>query len=311
MKEIIAPVSSEIIEEELKKVWFVRPTNFGNNTIYIFNYHQSPILMDEVGRLRELTFRAAGGGTGKEADIDKYDTAEIPYDQLIVWDPQRKEILGGYRFMLCHKAPKDENGDYVLATSRLFNFSDQFIEKFIPYTLELGRSFVQPKYQSTSNSRQGIFALDNLWDGLGAITINNPNLKYFFGKVTMYPKYTTEAKEMVLFFVKKYFADKEGLVSFKKPLDHKFDLEKLNAIFTGTSYFEDYKILSQRVRALGENIPPLINAYMNLSPTMKMFGTALNENFGDVEESAIMITIDDIYKTKKQRHIESYSPQMK
>lgn len=305
MKPIIPPVAKEILEKELTENKFVRKTNYNDNEIYSITYHDSPNLMREIGRLRELTFRAAGGGTGKELDIDDYDIADNPYRQLIVWCPKEKEILGGYRYIVCKDTPTDNGGNIILATSRLFKFSKTFIKDYLPYVIELGRSFVQPIYQSSKSGKKGLFALDNLWNGLGALVVNNPNAKYFFGKVTMFRSFNQRARNMILYFLEKHFSDKDNLIRPHNPLKININKELKN-IFTGRTYSEDYKILSQNVRALGENIPPLINAYMSISPTMKTFGTVLNESFGNVEETCIMVTIDDIYNTKMERHILTY-----
>jgi hypothetical protein len=305
MKEIIAALPREEIYAELTPKKLLRKTNKGGNEIYVVTHHDSPAIMHEIGRLREITFREAGGGTGNETDIDNFDTAEKPYSQLIVWDPDAKEILGGYRYFLCGDAPKDKDGNINLATSRLFHFSEDFINNYLPYTLELGRSFVQPKYQSSKAGAKALFALDNLWDGLGALIVNHP-IKYFFGKITMYMHFHTEARNLIQYFFKKYFRDKENLVYPKEPVDFKFDVEAMKKLFVGENYKEDYKILTQSVRQLGENIPPLINAYMNLSPSMKTFGTINNEKFGNVLETGIILTIKDIYEVKVDRHIETY-----
>lgn len=267
--------------------------------------------MREVGRLRELSFRKAGGGTGEEIDIDSFDISENPYHQLIVWDPKAGEILGGYRYILCSEASTDKNGVVELATSPLFHFSDKFLNEFIPHTIELGRSFVQPAYQSIRRGRKSLYALDNLWDGLGALTVDHPEIKYFFGKVTMYPHFNTEARNLILHFIHQQFPDPDNLITPITPLETNTDISEMNQIFTGSSFKENYRILSQQVRKLGENIPPLINAYMSLSPSMRSFGTAINTHFGDVEETGIIITISDVYEAKKSRHISTYMPFLK
>lgn len=306
MRPIIEPVDRELIEKELTEDKLLRKTNNGNNLLYVITHHDSPNVMLEIGRLRELAFRVAGGGTGKDVDIDLYDTMPNPYKQILVWDPAEKEILGGYRYYICSEAVTDVDGNCNLATARLFRFSKKFREDYMPHMIELGRSFVQPAYQSTNRKGKGIYAMDNLWDGLGAIWMKNPHIKYFFGKVTMYTTYHREARDLILYFMKKYFGDKENLVLPFEPLEITTDQRLLDSILCGGNYREDYKILSQNVRARGENIPPLINAYMNLSPTMKVFGTAMNYGFGDVEETAIMITVNDMYDEKIERHIKSY-----
>ncbi len=306
MKDIVAPLPKNEIYAELTPDKLLRKTNKGGNEIYVVTYHDSPAIMHEIGRLREITFRDAGGGTGKERDIDAYDTADTPYKQLIVWDPDAKEILGGYRYILCNDAPRDENGEVLLATSRLFEFSPKFMEDYLPYSLELGRSFVQPTYQSSKAGAKALFALDNLWDGLGALTVDHPEIKYFFGKITMYSHFNTKARNLIQYFFKKYFRDKENLVYPKIPVEFDFDIAAMEKLFVGDDYKEDYKILIQNVRLFGENVPPLINAYMNLSPSMKTFGTVNNEKFGNVLETGIIVTIKDIYEVKVDRHIETY-----
>lgn len=306
MKDIIAPVSKEALLAELTPDKLMRKTNKGDNEIYIITHHDSPNVMREIGRVREITFRDAGGGTGEDIDIDEYDINNDPYKQLIVWDPQAREIIGGYRYILCNNLPVDEHGMVPLATTHLFKFSGKFIKEYLPYTVELGRSFVQPHYQSSRAGAKALFALDNLWDGLGALIVDHPEMKYFFGKVTMYTHFHLQARNLILYFFHKYFKDNENLVIPLRPMALGINEEEMEKVFDGGSYREDYKILSQKVREFGENIPPLINAYMNLSPSMKTFGTVINDEFGGVEETGIIVTISDIYEAKKDRHIETY-----
>lgn len=303
---VIPPVDIDLIESELTPERRLRNTNRANNEIYIVDAHNAPNVMREVGRLREETFRAAGGGTGKEVDIDCFDTMDPPCRQLIVWDPQEKKILGGYRYILGKDILVEGNVPRI-ATSHLFRFSDKFIKEYLPFTIELGRSFVRKEYQSSKMGAKALFALDNLWDGLGALTVENPEIKYLFGKVTMYPTYNQECRNMILFFLNKYFPDRDNLIEPFKPLCTNADNSKISSFFCGKTFAEDYKILNNRVREIGFNIPPLVNAYMGLSPTMRMFGTAINDEFGDVEESGILITIDEIFEEKKKRHISSYA----
>jgi hypothetical protein len=300
-----APV--EEIMNELTRVTLLRKTNNGNNEVYLFNSHSSPLLMNEVGRIRELTFRHAGGGTGKSIDIDEYDMSEdYPQKQLIVWDPDNHEIVGGYRFI--HRERHEHNFTVDrFASSSYFTFSRKFRRRYLRHTMELGRSFVRPEYQTGAMGRKSLFALDNLWDGLGAIVIDNPQVRYLFGKVTMYTHFNIDARNMILYFMKKHFTDKDGIAVPADPINIDIHEDDMKKIFTGRSFREDYKILSQEVRKLGENVPPLIHAYMSLSPTMKCFGTFINHHFGDVEETGIMITVRDMYIDKVNRHLASYS----
>lgn len=306
MQNIVPPVDVALIESELTPDKFIRETNNGKNLIYIVNYHNAPNLVREICRLREVTFRNSGGGTGKELDIDSFDTGHNPYNQLVVWNPEYKEVVGGYRYIRCGDADKDENGNLRLATSGLFDLSEKFVKEILPVTIELGRSFVQPNFQPVAGNRKGLFSLDNIWDGLGAITVDNPDIKYFYGKVTMYRHFNIKARDMILYFLKTYFPDPEVLLRPKFPLTITTDEQYLNSLFKDLDYKEGYKVLKHEVSELGEHIPPLVNTYMNLSPTMKSFGTALNSTFGEVEETGILVTIADIYESKKERHLNTY-----
>ncbi len=292
MKPLIAPVDARLVEKELTTKHFMRDTANGGNRIYIFRATECPNAMHEVGRLRELAFRDAGGGTGEPTDIDEYDLAPDGYQQLIVWNPVKMQIVGGYRFIVSRSEhPKN------LSTEHYFHFSDKFRHDYLPHTIELGRSFIQPEYQ------RSLYALDNLWNGLGTVMVDNPDMEYLLGKVTMYGDYDRMARDLLLYFLRKYFEDRDALVVPICPIELDIDNEQMAMIFTGRSYDEDYKILSKEIRKLSSTIPPLINSYMNLSPTMKVFGTVRNSDFGNVDETGILIKIADIYPRKVERHL--------
>ena len=305
-QEIIQPVDRELIKSELTPEKQLRLTNKSNNEIYIVTAHNSPNVMREIGRLREIAFREAGGGTGKALDIDEFDTCDNCYKQLIVWNPEAEDILGGYRYQFGTEWEIMPNGQPHLATSHMFHFSEKFMKEYVPYTVELGRSFVSLPYQSSRMGAKSLFALDNLWDGLGALVVLNPEIKFFFGKMTMYPSYIRRGRDMILYFLKKHFDDKENLIVPMKPLKIETDQKELEQLFCKDDFRADYVILNTEIRKLGYNIPPLVNAYMNLSPTMRLFGTAINYGFGDVEETGILIAIDEILEDKRKRHIDSF-----
>lgn len=307
MEEIIERVPRELIKKELTHDKLIRMTNKSNNEVYVVTWQDSPNTVREIGRLREIAFRAAGGGSGLSMDLDEFDTKENPYKQIVVWDPEEEEILGGYRYMLGKDTPLDENGQPILATSHMFKFSEKFIKEYLPNTVELGRSFVTLEYQSTRMGSKSLFALDNLWDGLGAIIVIEPSVKYLFGKFTMYPSYDRYARDLILYFLNKHFADHEGLVYPMQPLQLEHDPEELKGIFVEEEFKKDYRILNKAVHKCGLNIPPLVNAYMGLSPTMKLFGTAINDGFGDVEETGILIAVDEILQEKRMRHIDTFA----
>ncbi len=287
-----------MLEAELKPEYLLRRTNNAGNLIYAVRAKACPNIMAEIGRLREMSFRMAGGGTGDAVDIDADDMADDGYIQLFVWDPDAREIIGGYRYIVCH-SPNQPH----LSTEHYFRFSELFRREYLPYTIELGRSFVQPRYLRT-RSAKSLYALDNLWDGLGALSVRNPGMRYFFGKVTMYGHYDRKARNMLIYFLRKYFPDPDGLVEPIHPVDMNIDHSLKEKIFSGGGYLEDYKILVGELRKRGEFIPPLINSYMGLSPTMRVFSTVSNSEFGEVEETGILIKIADIYPEKMERHIK-------
>ena len=304
-KEIIAPIDKVILKQELNSERFIRKTRKGDNEIYIVNQHNAPNTLLEIGRLREVTFRASGGGTGEEIDLDEFDTNEICYEQLIVWSPEDEEIIGGYRYIKCENTLNLPSKEILLSTSHYFDFSEKFIANYLPHTIELGRSFVQPNFQPSVNPKKGLFALDNIWDGLGALVVNNPQIKYFFGKVTMYPSYNIETRDFLLHFMHHYFPDRENLMQPFHPLIQNYDASYFDNLLKDLDFKEGFKILNSYSKERGEFIPPLVNIYMGLSPSMKTFGTAVNAEFGDVEETGILVTIADIYIEKTERHIQS------
>ncbi len=307
MEKIIDRIPRDVLKRELTEDKRLRFTNKSNNEVYIITGDTAPNVLLEIGRLREIAFRDAGGGTGKAYDLDEFDTGEDAYKQLIVWDPEHGEILGGYRYLLGKDWKLDAEGQPCLATSHMFRFSERFMREYAPYTIELGRSFVTLEYQSTRMGTKGLYALDNLWDGLGALVVIEPSVRFLFGKFTMYPTYDRMARDMILYFLKKHFPDSEQLISPMKPLLLEHDSSVFESIFTESDFRADYKILNREVRKLGYNIPPLVNAYMNLSPTMRLFGTAINDGFGDVEETGILIAVDEILAEKRMRHIDTFA----
>ncbi len=305
----IAPrVDRELIKKELKQKHFLRKSNFGNKEIYVTTAHLSPNIMREIGRLREISFASEGGGTGKEVDIDQYDTMDDPYccKQLFVWSPEDEEIVGAYRFIHGSNMMRREDGSIVTPTADQYQFSQEFINDYLPYTVELGRAFVQPAYQPSTNIRKGLYSLDNLWDGLGCLALEIPETRYFFGKITMYGDIDPKTRDMILFFYQKYFPDRDGLVWPYEKVDIHSDYNELVQLFCGRNYKEDYQILLRSARARGSMVPPLINAYMNLSPTMRSFGTCPNHHLSGTTDTGILITLNDIFPDKRQRYLESY-----
>jgi len=306
MEPIIEPVPREALLAELNPDTLLRTTNRAGNELYVVG-PESVNVIREIGRLREIAFRADGGGTGKPLDIDEFDTdPAYGYKQLVLWDPEAQEIIGGYRFCICDKAVFNRDGQPILTSSHMFQFTKKFIRQYLPYTLELGRSFVSVEYQSSKAGAKALFALDNLFDGIAAIGIlYNRRIKYFFGKATIYRGYPTEAREMIMVFLRKYFGRHSRLIRIRKEVkvEHPHRYSKL---FKGLDFKEGYKVLKAEISKMGVFIPPLVNTYMNLSPTMDYFGTGINDEFGDVYDSGLMINFEDLYPEKRQRHLDSF-----
>lgn len=302
------PVEKELLKQELSERHFLRRTNYGNKEIYITTAHRSPNVMQEIGRLREISFASEGGGTGQPVDIDEFDTLPDPYcfKQLIVWDPVDEEIVGGYRFIHGTNMFRDASGEFLTPMAHLFHYSDEFIEKYLPYTIEMARAWVQPAYQPSHNLRKGMYSLDNLWDGLGAVGIEVPETHYFMGKVTAYPDMNPRIKALLFYYLKKHFPDRDGLVRPRVPLQLDVDLNELDKVLCGNNFKEDFQIIQREARAVNEFIPPLFNAYINLSPTMRVFGSAFNEEFGNTDETGIIVKLFDIFPEKKGRYFETY-----
>ena len=311
MEPVIEPVSREALMAELTPQTLLRTTNRAANELYVVGPEAVNVIR-EIGRLREIAFRAGGGGTGKELDIDEFDTdPAFGYKQLVLWDPEARELIGGYRFCLCDQALFNREGQPVLTSSHMFHFSKKFIKQYLPYTLELGRSFVSVDYQSSKAGSKSLYALDNLFDGIGALgVLYKKRIKYFFGKATIYREYPTEVREMIMCFLRHYFGKGHRLLKIRQEVKvEKSARRRYYKLFKGLDFKEGYRILKAEVQKQGVSIPPLVNTYMNLSPTMIYFGTGINDEFGDVYDSGILITFMEMYPEKRQRHSDSFLKQ--
>lgn len=301
MKPIIAPVETEILLHELEG-HLLRPSNKAGNLIYDITAHECPNVMREIGRLREISYRAGGGGTGKELDIDDQDIMPRPYHQLIVWDPDNNQIIGGYRYLFGHEA-EIRNGQPFITSAHLFHYSERFIRDYLPNTIEFGRAFVQPMYQKREMGVKALFALDNIWDGIGAVLFNHPEMRYMIGKVTIYPGYNEQARELIYAYLDRYHKGEQGLIEPYHPL---LSQPLTHSPFEGEDKQENYHILQHAVREQGTVIPPMFTAYLNLTNDLQFFGNAINDEFGDVLESGIMVDLETVYPEKKERYINSY-----
>lgn len=309
MKPIIPPVDRELLKAELNEETLLRDTNRAGNKLYVVGPDAKNVIR-EIGRLREIAFRNDGGGTGEPLDIDKFDTdPAYGYRQLVLWDPDAEQIIGGYRFCICDEAVYDRYGQPILTSSHMFQFSDKFLNDYLPYTLELGRSFVSVEYQSSKAGAKTLYALDNLFDGIAALgVLYKKRINHFFGKMTIYKEYPKQARELIMVFLRKYFGKRSRLIKIRKEVKVS-NPRRYRKLFNADNFKDDYKILKAEVMKCGVSIPPLVNTYMNLSPSMIFFGTGINDEFGDIYDSGILITFEDLYPEKIDRHSNSFARQ--
>lgn len=298
-KNIIHKIDSRLLKKELNKSQLLGITS-DNKKILLTDKDNSPNVLNELARLREVTFRKVGEGTGKRLDLDNYDNY---YRQIILWDDYELEIVGSYRFGIGREII-DKFSFEGFYTSSLFNFSDEFKKNYLVDSIELGRSFVQEKYWNTR-------ALDYLWMGIGAFIAKNPQIKYMFGGVSISNSYPELAKDMMVYYFNKWFPPKKNLAISKAP--YVFNEEKttsLSKIFTGQNNKDDYKILKVSLKNLGVAIPILYKHYTELCDEdgvqFLAFGTdALFENCID---GLILVDISKIREEKLQRYIEPFLP---
>ena len=298
MQAIIPEVDRDLLEKELEG-HLLRPSNKADNLIYDITSHECPNVMREIARLREISYRDGGGATGREMDIDEMDTMPKPYHQLLVWDQEHRQIIGGYRYLL---GSEIRDGQPFITSAHLFHYSERFIRDYQPKTIEFGRAFVQPMYQKREMGVKALFALDNIWDGIGAIMHNHPQLQYMIGKVTIYPDYNATARELIYAYLDRFHRGEEGLIAPYHPLP----LPTIDKPFVGTDPQENYHILQHAVREQGTVIPPMFSAYLNITNDLQFFGNAINDELANVYETGIMVDLNTVYQEKKERYITPY-----
>lgn len=291
---IIPPVAREALERELAGLRPVAEAVRGGCRLYSFRAAEAPALMREVGRLREEAFRSAGGGTGREVDIDADDTACGGYRQIVAWDPRRRAVTGGYRYIVCAECdPRN------ISTSHYFHFSGEFRERYVPHAVELGRSFVAGA--SAAGAARPLFSMDSLWQGLGAVVASHPGVRYLFGKVTVYRHYDVEARRLLMAFLRRFFGAGSRLIAAFAP---EAADDSCGGVFASGGYAENCALLHALLRRRGERVPPMINAYMRLCPSMQVFDTTVNRDFGDVYETAVLLPLEGMRSDKKDRYLK-------
>ena len=246
--------------------------------------------MEAVGRLREQAFREAGGGTGKPLDIDCHDLATNGYHQLIAWDIAKKQIVGGYRYIIC-----SEDATEHISTLKYFAPSPYFIRHYLPYAVELGRSFV------IHDGGNSLFGMSALWQGLAAMVSQIGGVRYLFGKVTVYPHYEPEAYRLLRLFLKQFHPSQHALLR----AFHPHSIAEDENPFTEENYDSSYTLLLSLLRQRGEHLPPMINAYMRLCRSMQSFDTVCNNDFGNTYETAILLPLNEIAPAFKERYFRT------
>lgn len=279
--------SNTDIAEELSRATLLGISKRGKLSLYTFDGAHLPRLMNHICRLRDEAFATVGVTMN---DSHKPDPGDIDgtYRQLIVYNPLTRSIAGGYRYAVGSSTSPEQ-----LSLWRYFRPSQRFIEEYLPYGIELGRTFVSHPQQ--------LHALDSLWEGL-AMIINAHNAKYLFGRVTLYPSLGIRATNLLIGFMRHAFGLGDRLMEAHTPIKVGISRHRFRHLFNGTTPQENYRILLSRMRTMRRTIPPIISSYMRLSPSMQTFDAYKNNDLGGVTEAAIMLTIDDIYDDIKRRY---------
>jgi putative hemolysin len=290
---IAHPVSRIDLLNELKKSNLIGQTNDGKK-IYLYDYTEDSIVLKELGRLRELSFRKVGEGVNKKRDTDKYD---IYYQHIILWDENDLEIVGSYRI---------GNSDFIFKNIGVKGFYSntlfKYNEEFMPYlkdSIELGRSFVQPKYWGTR-------ALDYLWFGIGAYLRTNPNIKYMFGPVSISASFPRVAKDMMIFYYSHYFGEEENLVEPKVPYSYSSNILEIKELFDLNDKKKDFKFLKSSLANIGVSIPTLYKQYSDIAEDkgVKFLGFNVDNDFADCIDGFILVEVEKIKDSARQRYIE-------
>ncbi len=296
-KNIIHPIDRKLIKKELNKANILGTTD-DNKKIILTNKADSPNTLNEIARLRELTFRKVGEGTGKRYDLDLYDEH---YYHLIVWDETELEIVGAYRLGFGNEI-LNKNGIQGFYTNSLFNFNTEFTNKYLPCAIELGRSFVQKKYWNTN-------VLFYLWQGIGAFLATNPQVKYLFGGVSISNSYPLEVRQMIVFVYNKWFGEKEVVVQSKNRfIIPDTELLRYNNLFVGNSFKDDYKILKQMLKPYNLTVPVLYKHYAELCEQdgVKFLDFGVDRDFEDCIDGFIVIDVDKIKPEKKEKYVNYF-----
>ena len=292
---IAHPEDRRLLKKELKESITLGNTKDGKKIYLYSSEDKNSIVLNEIGRLRELSFRKVGEGINKKRDIDKYDRY---YKHIVLWDDEELEIVGAYRIAECKNILKKYNKN-ALYTSTLFQFDENF-DNYLNDSIELGRSFVQPKYW-------GSRALDYLWQGIGAYIKNNPHIKYLYGAVSISQTYPKVAKDMILYFYDTYFPSKKVIAEAKLPYSIDYDDEYFKVFqkeLLLNNYKEDFKTLKKDLGFLELSVPTMYKQYADLCEDggIEFCAYNIDKDFSDCVDSFILVNVDKIKPKQKERY---------
>ena len=306
MEPIIPQVDKKLVKQELNESTFLRYTSKANNELYVIDNQVAPNALREVARLREITFRDANAGTGKALDLQDFDLYDKACKNLILWDPDHEEIIGGYRFTDWGQVAFEADGQPKVNTSHLFTFTPEFIQGPFSTTIEMARAWVRPDYRTREMGLKSLYALDNLWDGLGGIVATHPKIKYLAGKVSLFKTQPKKSRNAIIYFMQKFLNGGQSMLAKNPEIISPEEAAYYDSIFTASTMMDNYRLLQSFVKSCGDAIPPMVNMYINLSPTMKTFGCVCDPDFGEVYDMFILITLEDVYQERYGRYIQSY-----
>ncbi len=281
------------LKHELENAQSLGETKDGKK-IYLYSNSEDNVLINEIGRLREISFRQVKEGSGKKRDIDEFD---YHYEHIILWDDKDLEIVGSYRVVKAQDIIDifEVEGLY---TSSLFKYKDEFAQYFAE-GIELGRSFVQPKYW---NSR----ALDYLWQGIGAYLRENPSIRYMFGGVSISRSYNDDAVSLLVYFYMNYFGSKQKIVEHMDSYQISNDnLRRFETLFLHDSYEEDLFTLKNELQASGYAIPTLYKQYSDLCDEdgVQFMDFGVDKEFDNCVDGFIVVDTHKFKAQKRKRYI--------
>ncbi len=292
-EETIAhPVDPKALKKSLKNAQLLGQTQDGKK-IFLYDYEEDSPVMHEIGRLRELTFRTVEEGTGTSIDLDAYDTE---YRHLVLWDEEDLEIVGAYRLGECGKLV-EKNGIASLYTSTLFKLKPE-IEAYLPQAIELGRSFVQPKYW-------GKRSLDYLWYGIGAYVAQHPHIKYLFGPVSLSDAYPQNSKELIIGFFNQQLGSHQDLAEALRPVELSKNNQKIaEEVFSG-DYKDSFKKLNALLDLDGVKVPTLFKQYAEVADDKgcRFIDFSIDPDFNACIDALILVELDKLKPKKRERYL--------